>query len=101
MVINFPIMSTYSNILYKSRRIFITHGHIFNENNMPKLADGDVMIYGHTHIPKADRKDNIYIINPGSITLPKEGNPHTYGILEDDTFTIKTLEGKVYKEISF
>ena len=101
MVLNFPIMSTYSNILYKSRRIFITHGHIFYENNMPKLADGDVMIYGHTHIPKADRKDNIYIINPGSITLPKEGNPHTYGILEDDTFTIKTLEGKVYKEISF
>lgn len=100
MVIDFPIMSTYSNILYNNRRIFITHGHIYNENNMPPLTDGDVMIHGHTHIPRADKKDNIYIINPGSITLPKEGNPHTYGVLEHNTFIIKSLEGIVHEEIS-
>jgi len=100
MVIDFPIMSTYSNILYNNRRIFITHGHIYNENNMPPLTDGDVMIHGHTHIPRADKKDNIYIINPGSITLPKEGNPHTYGVLEHNIFIIKSLEGIVHEEIS-
>lgn len=100
MVIDFPIMATYSNILYKNRRIFLTHGHIYNENNMPPLRDGDLLIHGHTHIPRGDKKDKIYIINPGSITLPKESNPHTYGILDNDTFIIKTLEGKIFKEIS-
>lgn len=101
MVLNFPIMATYSNILYNNKRLFLTHGHIYNENNMPKLANGDVFIYGHTHIPKVEKMDNIYIINPGSITLPKQNNPHTYGILERNTFKIKDLEGNTHKEISF
>lgn len=100
MVINFPIMATYSTILYKNKRLFLTHGHIYNENNMPKLGDGSIFIYGHTHIPVAKKKDNIFIINPGSITLPKENNPHTYGVLEGDVFTIKDLEGNVFKEIN-
>ena len=33
-------------------------------------------------------KDNIYFLNPGSITLPKENNPHTYGVLENNNFKI-------------
>jgi len=81
MVLSFPIMSTYSSILCKGKRLFLTHGHIYNEDRLPKLMDGDVLIYGHTHIPKADKKEGIYIINPGSITLPKENHPNTYGVL--------------------
>ncbi|NLW40826.1 MAG: phosphodiesterase [Tissierellia bacterium] len=100
MVLNFPIMGTYSTILYANRRLFLTHGHIYNEDNIPKLKNEDVFIYGHTHIPIAVKKDNIYIINPGSITLPKDNSPHSYAILENNIFKIKDLEGNVYKEIS-
>ncbi|NMA94531.1 MAG: phosphodiesterase [Clostridiales bacterium] len=99
MVLDFPIMSTYSIVLYNNRRLFLTHGHIYNENNLPKLMDGDVLIYGHTHIPVAKRKDDIYILNPGSITFPKAGNPNSYGILENNMFTIKDLDGKALKDI--
>ena len=100
MVLDFPIMADYSTIFYEGKRLFLTHGHIYNEGNMPKLKDGDVFIHGHTHIPKAEKLDNIFFINPGSITLPKENNPHTYGILEGDVFTIKELDGSVFKETS-
>lgn len=100
MVLNFPMMTTFSTILYNNRRLFLTHGHIYNENNLPELRDGDVFIYGHTHIPKAEKMGNIFIINPGSITLPKENNPNSYGVLEDNIFKIKDLDGKVFKEIS-
>jgi putative phosphoesterase len=100
MVIDFPIMATYSNILHNNRRLFLTHGHIYNDDNMPPLADGDVFIHGHSHILRAEKIDNIYFINPGSITLPKEDNPHTYGILDGNIFRIKTLEGEVFKEIT-
>ncbi len=55
MVLDFPIMADYSTILYNNKRLFLTHGHIYNENNLPKLMDGDVFIYGHTHIPKAEK----------------------------------------------
>jgi len=100
MVTNFPLMSSYSNILFNGRRIFITHGHIYNENNIPPLADGDMMIHGHTHIPKITKKDSIYIINPGSITFPKENNPHTFGVLDENTFMIKTLEGEMFDKLN-
>lgn len=99
MVLDFPIMATYSNILYNNRRLFLTHGHIYNEVKLPNLRPGDILIHGHTHVLRADKKDNIYIINPGSITLPKENNPHTYGVLDDDIFMIKDLEGNVVKEV--
>ncbi|MEL5899849.1 metallophosphoesterase family protein, partial [Clostridium sporogenes] len=55
---------------------------------------------GHTHIPLAEKTNNIFMINPGSITFPKENTPHCYGILNDNLFKIKTLEGDIFKEIS-
>lgn len=99
MVLNFPMMATYSVILYNGRRLFLTHGHIYNEDNLPKLSKGDVFIYGHTHVPKAEKKDDIFIINPGSITFPKENYPNSYGILEENTFKIKDFEGNIVKSL--
>lgn len=99
MVLNFPLSSTYSFILYNGKRLFLTHGHIYNEQKLPPLAEGDVFFYGHTHIPVAKKQDGITIINPGSISLPKENNPHTYGVLEGDTFTIKRLDGTDFMQI--
>jgi putative phosphoesterase len=101
MVLDFPIMSDYSTILYNGRRLFLTHGHIFNINNIPKLIKGDALIYGHTHVPVAEKKEDIFVINPGSITLPKEDSHNTYGILEEDVFQIRSFDGKVVKEIAF
>ncbi|MGK0469276.1 phosphodiesterase [Clostridium sp.] len=99
MLIEYPMMSDYSIILLDNRRLFLTHGHIYNENNMPSLSENDVMIHGHTHLPIAKKHNGIYILNPGSITLPKEDYPNSYAILEDDLFQIKDLHGTVIKEI--
>ncbi len=100
MVLEFPIGSVYSNLLYNGKRLFLTHGHIYNENNMVPLKKGSSLIYGHTHILRAEEKDGIYYLNPGSITFPKENNPHTFGLIEDNKFVIKTLEGETVKEIN-
>lgn len=100
MVLDFPIMSTYSNLLFNNHRILLTHGHIYNETNMMPLSDYDIVLSGHTHVLKAELVDNVYYLNPGSISLPKEDNPHTYAIIEDDTFSIKDLSGKVVKSIT-
>lgn len=100
MVLDFPITSTYSMVLYENHRLFLTHGHIYNEQNLPKLASGDVFIYGHTHVPKAEKIGGITVINPGSISLPKENSPNSYGILEGNEFFIKNLDGNIIKQIS-
>ncbi len=99
MLLDFPCMADYSIIFVEGKRLFITHGHIFNENNMPKLSAGDVLIHGHTHILNSIIKDGVKIINPGSISYPKEGNPHSYGVLDGNIFTIKDFEGNIINTI--
>ena len=42
----------------------------------------------------------IYIINPSSISLPKEGN-NSYGIYENDEFMIKEFDNSIIKRIKF
>lgn len=96
MLLEYPIMSDYSIILYNKYRLFITHGHLYNNENIPNFLDkGDVLIYGHTHIFNAEKKGDVILINPGSVSLPKENKPNTYCILYKNTFTIKDLEGNI------
>ncbi|MGL4730011.1 MAG: phosphodiesterase [Clostridium sp.] len=99
MLLKYPCMMDYNIMIYEKRKIFITHGHIYNEKNMPNLSVGDIFIYGHTHLPVATVENGISIFNPGSISYPKENNPHTYGVLENKTLYIKTLSGEVFKKI--
>lgn len=101
MVLEFPMMNDYTIIFNNNRRIFATHGHLFNESNMPNIEDGDILIHGHTHIPVAKKVNNKYILNPGSISLPKENNPNSYGVMEDNTFLIKDFDGNIIKSIEF
>lgn len=105
MVLEFPILADYGLFLVDGKRLYATHGHVFNENHLPPLSDGDVLIHGHTHLLEAkeivtgDGK-HIKILNPGSVSIPKGGNPATYALLEDGVFTILSLDGGVVKQIS-
>lgn len=105
MVLEFPIMADYAMFCADRVSIYVTHGHIFNEDNLPPLMDGDVLLHGHTHLLRADKAEtedgrNIIILNPGSVSIPKGGNPHTYAVLEDGVFRIMTFEDNAVKEIS-
>lgn len=99
MVLKFEIMADYSNLLVDDLRMFVTHGHKYNRDKMPNLPRGSVFIQGHTHIPVAEEADGICFVNPGSLALPKEGNPNSYGVYSDGEFAIKDLSGSVIKSI--
>lgn len=100
LVLNFPCMSD-SLIMYdKGKMFFITHGHLFNTKNPPKLKPGDILIHGHTHVQTVEKfGDNVYI-NPGSISIPKEGNPHTFMVYENGVFTIYDFEMNAVNQYS-
>lgn len=78
MMLDFPVMSDSAYICAFGQRVFATHGHIFSPDKPPKLADGDILLYGHTHIPQDEQITaggrNIRCINPGSVSLPKNGS---------------------------
>lgn len=79
--------------------MFITHGHVYNEDKMPNIPVGSVFIQGHTHIPRAEMKKGIYFLNPGSTTLPKKESKNSYGIYYNNTFQIKDFYGNTLKSI--
>ena len=99
MVLDFPVMADYALILYGERNLYATHRHIYNENNLPPLKNGDILIYGHTHVLKTEKREDYTLLNPGSVSIPKEGNPPSYAILEDGLFTIKGFDGTTIKEL--
>ena len=95
MVLQFPIMADYALFDLDGRTAFITHGHLFNLDNLPPHKPGDLLIHGHTHVLTVQEKDGMTYINPGSAALPKENHPKSYMIYENGVFTIKTLTGDV------
>ena len=96
MVLPFPVMADYIAIESGDRVIFATHGHKYDKNNSLPMCRGDVMLSGHTHIPDCTEKDGKYYLNPGSVSLPKEGSRHSYMIYEDEEFWWEDLSGETY-----
>ncbi len=100
MVLEFPISADYITLFANDKTVYITHGHLFSEEKpMPHKA-GDVFIYGHIHIPVAKKAGDLYILNPGSVSLPKENSKNSYMVYENNTFTIKDLDGNTVKELT-
>ena len=98
MVLNFPVLADYALLDLGERMIYLTHGHIYNENNLPPLREGDILLHGHTHVSKCVDHGNYVYMNPGSVSIPKENTPHGYMTLENGTFLWKSLDGEIIKE---
>lgn len=100
MVLDFPIMAENCILYGGSRMIFATHGHHESENNPPALANGDILLTGHTHIAACTQHESYIYCNPGSVSLPKgEDGYHGYMILDGDTLIWKDLDGTVMKQL--
>ena len=96
MLLNFPMMADYNLVmLADGRRLFLTHGHIYNADKHPQLMAGDVIVAGHTHIPVADLKGDYYVFNPGSVAIPRNGLPASYGLLDANQLSVISFEGEV------
>lgn len=93
MVLKFNIMAEYAIIYDGERMIFATHGHKFNKDNLPSLKKGDILLQGHTHIPVNESIDGITVMNPGSVSIPKENSWHGYMIIENGTYTWYDFDG--------
>ena len=98
MVLQFPILADYCLLWSGRRMIFATHGHHFNQQSLPPLHPGDILLHGHTHVPKCVEEETYLYCNPGSVSIPKEESWHGYTILEDNRFFWKDLSGEVRME---
>lgn len=98
MVLDFPVMADYGVFFFDGLTVYATHGHIWNEENLPPLRQGDILLCGHTHVPKYTDHGTYVYMNPGSVSIPKEGSAHSYLVYENGIFLWKDLTGKPYME---
>ena len=99
MVLEFPIMADYALLEWEGLTLYATHGHLWTEEERPPMAAGTVLLNGHFHGPVCREHEGYLYLNPGSVSIPKEGKPGSYLVLEGKTFTWKDLEGKSFEPI--
>lgn len=101
MVLDFPILADYSVFTIGDRLIYATHGHNYNLSKLPPLQKGDILLHGHTHIPAWETfgTENLYL-NPGSVSIPKNGSERGYMVIADGEAQWKVLSGRVYHTLS-
>ena len=92
MVLEFPILSDYCVIDLGKQLVYATHGHVYGEQNPPPLHAGDILLCGHTHVPKCVEKEGFVYMNPGSVSIPKENSHHGYMTFEDGVFVWMDFE---------
>lgn len=96
MVLKFPVLADYGILSVENRMIYATHGHKYGPENLPPLENGDILLFGHIHVPKCYEENGILILNPGSVSIPKENSEHSYMILEGNKLLWKNLDGVEY-----
>ena len=83
-------------------KVFMTHGHGYYVSmdtrrlkQAARARGADIAMYGHTHRPDIDLEDGVKVINPGSLSYPRQsGRQATYIMMEVNTegeveFTLK------------
>ena len=81
----------------------MTHGHSYHVSmgvvrlrEEAKRRKADIVMFGHTHKPYVDTEGDLTIINPGSLSYPRqEGRRASYIVMEIDA------DQKVSFEVKF
>lgn len=71
-------------------KVLLTHGHYYNvslgvENLREEAIERgcDIAMYGHTHKPYLEESEGVTILNPGSLSYPRqEGRKPSYMVME-------------------
>lgn len=72
--------------------VMLTHGHYYQVNYGTQVLveaardkGADVVFYGHTHVPEITWQGEVLVINPGSISYPRqEGREPSYAVVDVD-----------------
>ena len=87
MVLDFPCMAEYAVLMADGKVIIASHGHLPH----PKPKAGEILVTGHTHVTLHAEEEGYTHLNPGSVSLPKDGTPRGYIIIENGVTAFKTL----------
>ncbi|MGI6777688.1 MAG: metallophosphoesterase family protein [Acetivibrionales bacterium] len=77
---------------FQGKRILITHGHRYSVkwgyDKLYRKAEEmnvDILLFGHTHVADMVQKAGYCLLNPGSISDPRDDSSESYAIIEVDS----------------
>lgn len=77
-------------------KVFLTHGHYYTDPQSAGLENSafDIVVIGHTHIPRLEKRNNLVFLNPGSASRPRGRSRQSYAriFLERRIIEIYNLE---------
>ncbi len=73
-------------------KVWVTHGHNYyvsmgytDIHRVATVRGKDIVLFGHTHRPVLEKRENVWLINPGSLSYPRqEGRKCSYAVMEID-----------------
>lgn len=92
----FPMYAGSATVSWEGLSVCLTHGHRYGPHNPPPIGAAQVLLSGHTHIPSWQWVGDLFCANPGSVSLPRGGSPHSCLLYEDGLFRWLTLEGETF-----
>lgn len=87
-----------------SHKVFLAHGHHYYVHSgceyirkAGRSRGADIIIFGHTHRPFLEQEKNLIILNPGSLSFPRqEDRQPTYMIMTmDEQERIQIKQGRL------
>ena len=72
MVLDFNVLAEQAYLNFNNYSIVLAHGHKLDEKNIPALCDGDILLCGHTHVPKCEKRDGYIYESRFSIYTKRE-----------------------------
>lgn len=77
-------------IVLEAHKIMVTHGHnygvsmdLYGISEEAAARECEMVCFGHTHKPIIEKKNGVLVINPGSLSFPRqEGRQPSYAVME-------------------
>ena len=91
MVLPFPCMADHAEVFTDGKLLYLTHGHHHSPDSLPPLPQGSIFLSGHTHVKLDEVRNHIRCLNPGSVSIPKDGS-HSCLTYTDGDFSFRILE---------
>ena len=81
-----------SKVIYLNGfRCDMIHGDLLT-SDLLEVERGDILMYGHTHVPMLKRSDGVIYVNPGSVAFPKNEFPASYALMDGSHIEIRRLD---------
>jgi predicted phosphodiesterase len=81
-------MADFATVADGGVTFYLTHGHHASPDHLPPLEEGSIFLSGHTHVKMDEVRNGIRCLNPGSVSIPKDGSN---SCMVWDNGTLKTV----------